>query len=151
MAANEKDNAKLAKEGYDLFSKGDMNALAQHFADNATLTSMPTGETAKGRNEVIGFISNFKTAFPDMTLSVKRQVACGTDVVTEFVATGTHKGVFKTPNGDIPPTGRKVQESLCEILQVKDGKFTESHLYFDVASLLTQIGVLNLSEAQNSL
>jgi len=146
MAGTEKDNAKLAKEAYDLFSKGDLNGLVQHFADNATFLAVPNGETFKGRNEILGFIGNFKTAFPDMNLDVKRQIACGDDVVTEFVAKGTHKGVFKTPMGDIPPTNRKVEEHLCEILKVKDGKFTESHLYFDVASLMQQLGITNLAE-----
>jgi len=151
MASNDKDNVKLAKDGYDLFTKGDLNRLAQNFAENAQMTSMPTGEIMKGRNNVINYIGNFKRAFPDMTLSIKRQIACDNQVVTEFIASGTHKGVFSTPNGDIPPTGRRVEESLCEILTVKDGTFTESHLYFDTASLLTQLGVLNLSEAHNAL
>lgn len=149
--AENKDNAKLAKEGYDLFTKGDLNKLAQHFSDNATMTSMSTGEVMKGRNNVIGFIGNFRTAFPDMTLDVKRQIACADEVVTEFVAKGTHKGVFMTPNGDIPPTGRKVEVPLCEILKVKDGLFTDSHLYFDTLSLMTQLGVINLSEERHAL
>ena len=150
MAANEKDNAKLAKESYHLFSKGDLNGLIQHFAENATFTPMPTGETLNGRNEIMGFIGNFKTAFPDMTLDIKRQVACGDNVVTEFVAKGTHKGVFKTPMGDIPATNRKVEESLCEIVKIKDGKFVENHLYFDTASLMQQLGVSNLAEQTHS-
>jgi steroid delta-isomerase-like uncharacterized protein len=150
--ANEKENAKLAKEAYDLFSKGDLSGTVQHFAENAKFISMPTGETLRGRNEIQGFIGNFKTAFPDMKLDVNRQVSCGDQVVTEFAAKGTHKGIFKTPMGDISPTNRKVEMSLCEVLNINaDGKFTEAHLYFDTGSLMQQLGIMNLSEAQNSM
>jgi steroid delta-isomerase-like uncharacterized protein len=143
MAGIEKDNAKIAKECYDLFSRGDMTKLGEMFAENATLLSVPTNETFRGRANVAGYIGNFKTAFPDMTITVQHQVACGDEVVTEFVGRGTHKGVFHTNTmGDIAPTNHKVDLPLCEILRIKDGRLTQSHLYFDAASLMNQLGLM---------
>ena len=43
----------------------------------------------------------------------------------------------------IPPTGRKVELPLVVVVGFKDGKISSEHIYWDQASVLVQIGVLN--------
>jgi carboxymethylenebutenolidase len=43
----------------------------------------------------------------------------------------------------IRPTGRLVELPLVVIVQFKDGKISSEHIYWDQASVLVQIGVLD--------
>ena len=59
----------------------------------------------------------------------------------EFRGIGTHTGPLATPMGVIPPTGRRVDFPLCDVWEVRDGKVVSTHNYFDVMSLLGQLGI----------
>ena len=43
----------------------------------------------------------------------------------------------------IPPTGKKVEVPLVAIVQFRDGKLCSEHIYWDQASVLVQIGLLD--------
>lgn len=43
----------------------------------------------------------------------------------------------------VPPTGRKVTIPLVVVVGVKDGKVAHEHIYWDQASMLVQIGLLD--------
>ncbi len=60
---------------------------------------------------------------------------------TEFVGQGTHTGPLVGPAGTIPPTGRRIEFSVGELMRVEEGKFTLVHVYYDGATLMRQLGV----------
>jgi carboxymethylenebutenolidase len=43
----------------------------------------------------------------------------------------------------VAPTGRRVEIALVAIVGVKDGKVAYEHIYWDQASLLVQLGLLD--------
>jgi carboxymethylenebutenolidase len=43
----------------------------------------------------------------------------------------------------IPPTGRRVEIPLVAIVRFRDDKLAHEHIYWDQASVLVQIGLLN--------
>jgi carboxymethylenebutenolidase len=43
----------------------------------------------------------------------------------------------------VPPTGRKVEVPVVAIVQFHDGKLAHEHIYWDQASVLVQIGLLD--------
>jgi carboxymethylenebutenolidase len=43
----------------------------------------------------------------------------------------------------IPPTGRRVEVALVAIVRFRDGKVAHEHIYWDQASVLAQIGLLD--------
>ena len=43
----------------------------------------------------------------------------------------------------IPPTGKKVEVGLVVIVGVKDKKMAHEHIYWDQASVLNQVGLLD--------
>jgi predicted ester cyclase len=45
-------------------------------------------------------------------------------------------------DGEIPPTGRRVQGHVADISRIEHGKLAESRLYFDQAELLSQLAVM---------
>ena len=43
----------------------------------------------------------------------------------------------------VPPTGRKVEVAFAVIVGFKDDKISHEHIYWDQASVLVQIGLLD--------
>ena len=46
----------------------------------------------------------------------------------------------------IPPTGKHVEVPLVAIVRFRDGKLAHEHIYWDQASVLVQIGLLDPSK-----
>jgi carboxymethylenebutenolidase len=45
----------------------------------------------------------------------------------------------------IPPTGRRVEVALVVIVGFREGKLAHEHIYWDQASVLVQLGLLDAS------
>jgi predicted ester cyclase len=63
-------------------------------------------------------------------------------VVEEGTFSGTHNGVFHSPMGDVPPTGRSVSAEYVQVLRYRDGLCVSGNLMFDRMELLDQLGLL---------
>ena len=66
----------------------------------------------------------------------------GENGASEARFTGTHSGNLRTPNGEIPATGNTVVSSYALVVRVENDRFTSFHIYFDVAELLGQLGLM---------
>jgi carboxymethylenebutenolidase len=45
----------------------------------------------------------------------------------------------------VPPTGRRVEIPLVVVIHFRDGKLAHEHIYWDQASVLVQLGLLDSS------
>ena len=82
--------------------------------------------------------------FPDFTVRVRRIVAeSGNYVVTENEWRGTHRGPFF----GIPPTGKKARIRACVLWQFRGARLHSETVYYDLATVLSQIGALDLGKA----
>jgi hypothetical protein len=68
-------------------------------------------------------------------------MASGNTVTIELTWRGTHTGPLVLPNGTIAPTGRSIELRACEVVEVEGGKTRSFTQYFDLSSLMRQIGV----------
>lgn len=66
-------------------------------------------------------IAATKATYPDYTMKILRQFQDGDTVISEFIMTGTHKGVYL----GIAPTGKTISISGVDIDRVIDGKIVE--------------------------
>jgi carboxymethylenebutenolidase len=80
---------------------------------------------------------------PDMEMvSVSRTI--GTDqLVDEMIIKFTHSLEMDWMLPGIPPTGRRVEVPLIVIVRFRNGKLAHEHIYWDQASVLVQLGLLN--------
>src|SRR5947207_14878990 len=80
---------------------------------------------------------------PDMEMTqVSRTI--GTDqLVDEMVISFTHTIEMDWMLPGIPPTGRRVEVPLVVIVRFQDGKLAHEHIYWDQASVLVQLGLLD--------
>jgi predicted ester cyclase len=79
---------------------------------------------------------------PDAKGTVTSALASGNTVALEIIWEGTHTGPLEGPTGTIPASGKRQVTPAAQILIFEGDKIKENHHYFDMMSLLKQIGAL---------
>jgi carboxymethylenebutenolidase len=100
---------------------------------------------ARGRDEVREFYANhFLSQLPrDLeTAPVSRTIGQGR-VVDELILRFTHSIRMDWILPGIPPTGKHVEVPMVVIVQFEGDKVAHEHLYWDQASVLVQVGLLD--------
>jgi steroid delta-isomerase-like uncharacterized protein len=78
------------------------------------------------------------TAFPDMNVELKTIFVAGDWAATESVMTATHTGDFSM----LPATGKSVSVRAASIFEIRGGKIKRNTNYFNMASMMQQLGVM---------
>jgi len=128
-------------EGERAFNAHDIEATMALYAAGADFSG-PGGMQLKGIAAIRQFTQGWFQGFPDAKLRTDRYIEAGDTIVQEGVFIGTHTGVFPTPMGDIPPTGKRVEGGFADVYVFKDGKIINDHLYFDRMDLMEQLGLV---------
>ncbi|MGH3674493.1 MAG: ester cyclase [Mycobacterium sp.] len=97
---------------------------------------MPTGQVFDGDDEVIGYYRMTRTAFPDQRHDDVRYHVTDDAVIVEFNLLGTNLGEFY----GLPPTGRSFRVPIIAVFFFDGDRIINERVYFDSASLVTQIG-----------
>ncbi len=84
------------------------------------------------------YVLMYRSAFPDVHLTIEDQIAEGDTVVSRWTARGTHKGELM----GIPPTGKQVTVTGMNIERVANGKLVEGWSNYDTLGMLQQLGVV---------
>lgn len=135
------DILPIARSIVDHFNRHDINALLPLISDNLDSLDVPMNFRFKGKDGYKQYVQNWWNAFPDGKMEVKNIFAAGDFVVIEFIGRGTHQGTFSAFGRKIPATNKRVEMAFCEVSQIKDGKLVGSHLYFDLVTMLRQLGM----------
>ena len=118
------------------WNRGDTSVIDRAVAERH-VEHEPDGDEV-GRGHLKEAVLAYRTAFPDLRMSFEDQIADGDQVVTRWMASGTHLGGL---NG-IGATGRAVHVSGIFIHRLADGQISESWSMFDQIGLLLQLGVI---------
>src|SRR6266849_11154456 len=134
------DNTKVVKASWDAINARDLDALDRLQSANFSIVAPGApGPMNSAQNKA--YLQGFLTAFPDLHFEIVRTVAEGDNVVTEWVASGTHKGPLVSPTGQsVPPTGKHAATHGSNTFEVKNGKVTSARVYWDMVELLGQLG-----------
>jgi predicted ester cyclase len=85
------------------------------------------------------YLSVYKTAFPDVNVTLEDEIAEGDKVVNRVTIRGTHQGEIE---GFGPPTGRQMEQKGITISRVEGGKIVEEWQAFDNLSVRQQLGLV---------
>src|SRR5207237_9223527 len=98
-----------------------------------------------GRDELREFYSKrfIPQMQPDMELTPVSLTIGEDQLVDEMVFKFTHTIPMDWMLPGIPPTGTRVEVPLVAIVRFRDGKLAHEHIYWDQASVLVQIGLLD--------
>jgi predicted ester cyclase len=100
------------------------------------------GASMSGREEVLAFLGAFWEAFPDGRLELSRVFGEGSLAAAEGRFIGAHRGVFRTPTGEVPATGRLVEFRWMSAYEARGDELASEHLFFDQVELLSQLGLM---------
>jgi carboxymethylenebutenolidase len=127
------------------FEERNVDATMATMTDTPYVTHVPVLTGGHGRDEVRAFYANwFVGRWPadTQTTQVSRTVGQGR-VIDELIITFTHDIEMPALLPGIAPTGRKVVLAHVVLMGIVDGKVAYEHIYWDQASLLAQVGLLD--------
>jgi steroid delta-isomerase-like uncharacterized protein len=121
---------------------GNLNVVDEVLANDYVYREPTVGER-RGREGFKQLITMYRTAFPDVRLTVEQQIAEGDLVVTRWTARGTHRGeLFGTA-----PTNKQVTVQGIVISRISNGKIVEEVESYDALGMLRQIGSVQAGRA----
>jgi steroid delta-isomerase-like uncharacterized protein len=129
---------EIARKAIDAFTAADTDALAALYAEDCVLRESMSPEPRRGIEAVKEQARAYTGAFPDLQMTIERQIAEGDTVVTVWTARGTHKGEL----AGIPPTGRQATTSGVIVQRIENGRIVEDLTEWNALGLLTQLGVI---------
>jgi steroid delta-isomerase-like uncharacterized protein len=89
-------------------------------------------------------LAGFRSAFPDIELTIEDVIAEGDKIAFRSTIRGTHQGAFL----GIAPTGARVTVGLVDVVRIEDGRFVEQWGGPDLLDLLRQLGA-SVSAGEN--
>ncbi|SRR6266498_421650 len=120
----------------EVWDKGNLAAIDKFLAPSYRRHLSPISEPLLLKDQKQR-LSSFRSAFPDVKLTVEDIFAEGDYVIFRSTMRGTHNGVFQS----IEPTGKSFTVTLIDIIRVEHGKFIEHWGGPDLFDLLKQLGV----------
>lgn len=128
----------------DEFQLHDAAATMETMTAAPHLYHVPTMAGGNNRQEIFEFYrDHFVKCWPADTVAVPVSRTVGTDqLVDELVMSFTHDVVIDALLPGVPPTGKKVLLPVAVVVKFEGGKVAHEHIYWDQASLLVQIGLL---------
>jgi steroid delta-isomerase-like uncharacterized protein len=121
----------------EAFNQGKYDVIDELVAPTFVNHDPLTGDT-KGPEGTREVIEGYRSAFPDLKVTIEDQLAERDLVATRWTAKGTHKGELL----GIAPTGKEATVTGLTIDRIKDGKIVESWNNWDTLGMLRQLGIV---------
>jgi steroid delta-isomerase-like uncharacterized protein len=138
--STEQNKARSRRIFEEVWGKGNIAVIdeltAPNFVDHNAAPGLPPG--VEGLKQ---FVVMYRSAFPDMQISVDDLIAEGDKVVIRWTARGTNAGAFL----GMPATGKPVTVTGITIERKVDGMTVEGWNQFDQLGMLQQMGMIPAS------
>ena len=132
MKTNEQLFRAIIEEG---FSKGAVTVIDDLASPD--FVEHQYGFVPPNASSVKRAITSLHFAFPDFSMTVEELVSNGDKVWGRMTARGTHKGQL----GPMPPTGKRIEITVIDIMRFKDGKLIEHWGVPDRFAMMEQLGL----------
>jgi carboxymethylenebutenolidase len=106
------------------------------------LNHVPVMTGGVGREEIRAFYRFIPQMPPDAEIQLISRTVGQSRIVDEFIFKCTHTVIMDFFLPGVAPTGRRIEVPHVAIIQFRDGKIESEHIYWDQASVLVQVGLL---------
>ena len=132
---------------YEFSTRNTEDTLAT-MVEDAYVNHIPVLTGGVGRDELREFYSKrFIPQMPPDTEMTPVSRTIGEDqLVDEIVFKFTHSIRMDWMLPGVPPTGKRVEVPLVAIVRFREGKLAHEHIYWDQASVLVQIGLIDATK-----
>jgi carboxymethylenebutenolidase len=129
------------------FTTHDTNATLDTMVPNAYVNHIPVLTGGVGREQLSEFYSqHFIPRMPPDTEIVPVSRTIGAErLVDEMIFRFTHTVEMDWMLPGVAPTGKCVECALVVIVHFREGKLAHEHIYWDQASVLVQLGLIDSS------
>jgi steroid delta-isomerase-like uncharacterized protein len=129
------DAKTLARRFYDEVGAGNLDVIdelvADDFIDHEEFPGLEPNKEGVKR-----FFAMLRSAFPDLRMQVHQIVADEDLVAVRVTAAGTHQGDFM----GIPPSGKRIDVQIFDMLRLRDGQAIEHWGVIDAMTMMQQLG-----------
>jgi carboxymethylenebutenolidase len=127
------------------FADKDVDETMRTMVEPAHVNHVPTMTGGTGFEAIRAFYgAHFIPKMPpDTAVTPVSRTIGETQIVDEMIFSFTHTVQMDWMLPGFAPTGRRVEVPLVAIIGFKDGKVQHEHIYWDQASVLVQLGLLD--------
>ncbi|MEV4933284.1 MULTISPECIES: ester cyclase [unclassified Sphingobium] len=127
------------------FDTRDVDATMATMVAEPYVNHIPTLAGGVGHDALKRFYRyHFIGGNPDDTkLTLVSRTVGASQIVDEMIFSFTHSSQIDWMLPGIAPTGKPVEIAMVAIVNFRDGKVAHEHIYWDQASVLVQIGLLD--------
>jgi carboxymethylenebutenolidase len=130
---------------YSEFVMKDAKAALTTMSDNPQVLMVPIAIGGRGRDGVHRFYHDY--FLPQLPADVRpvpiSQIVGKDSLAEEAVYQFTHDRFMDWIIPGVPPTGKRVEVGVVAIIKFENEKIASEHMYWDHASVLTQLGVID--------
>ncbi len=126
--------------------EGDLDTTLATMSEEPHLHNVPTMVGGFGREGVRAFYRDRLVGQffpPDVNMQNVSRTVGEDQIVDELVISFTHTRAMDWMLPGVAPTGKKVEIAFAVVVGFKDGKVSHEHIYWDQASVLVQIGLID--------
>lgn len=136
------ENKAISRRGVEeIWNKGNL-AVVDELIASEFVNHVAGAEEVRGPEGMRQFATAYRSAFPDLNLTIEDQIAEEDKVVTRWTGRGTHRGELQ----GIPPTGKQATVTGMTLERIVNGKVVEAWDQFDTLGMLQQLGVIPAPE-----
>lgn len=133
---------QAAKAPVEAYNDKNWHRLRSVVTPDFVYEEVATQRRLEGVDSVLACWQAWARAFPDSKATFDQEFVSERVVVLEVTWCGTHTGLLELPGGPVAPTNRPIRLQSCQVLALRNGKARSIRQYFDIATLLQQLGML---------
>jgi steroid delta-isomerase-like uncharacterized protein len=133
----------IAKAPIIAYNDKNWDAVEAAVAPGFIYDEVGTQRKIQGINDVLAAWRGWATAIPDSKATFDNASTSGNTVILEVTWRGTQTGPLQTPTGQIQPSGKKIELRACQVIEVANGKVQVMRHYYDMVTMLQQLGALS--------
>jgi steroid delta-isomerase-like uncharacterized protein len=134
------DLIRLARINVEAYNAGDWQRLREVLAPDVVYDEIGTQRRLVGVDKMIEAYQGWKQVAADGRGEITKAFASGNSVTLEVTWTGTQTGPLASPEGTVPPSGRKWIIPGAQMITFDGDKIKELRQFFDMMTLLRHIG-----------
>ena len=124
----------------EIINAGNLALIDELYAPEYVSHDYATNEERIGLDALKEMITSLRKGFPDINVTVDEIIVMGDKTVTRQTVTGTNTGSLQMPEGELPPTGKKIRFSGVTISRRVNEKIVEAWVFYNTLDLVTQLG-----------
>ncbi|HET9017567.1 MAG TPA: ester cyclase [Thermomicrobiaceae bacterium] len=115
-----------------------LSGVLASYDDAMEWLDLPMEKPILGKRAVGAFLAELLNAFPDLRYEPLLIVGDEDRVVVRFEMHGTHRATY----AGLPATGKLITIPSVSVITLRSGKIVSDHCYFDIATILRQVGLM---------